>query len=202
MLPFDTIHKSKNGYGIFEAYKNKSIKVVFYDRTVLRINFGQDFANILTKTGESVKVKLDRPIEFEFYVTLGMEYFENVFTDANTKLQRLNHSIMVSEMVAQEIEKNQRFLRLTNKNFEGERTSVLEDQSQLNETGNNSYMHNSMIQNNVSYQNQSTYQHQSTILNTSSNFNNTSMKTNDYGSYFDIDDVNQKIREYFPIRID
>ena len=92
-MPFELCHQSKNGYGFFEAFKNRSIKVVFMDRTVLRINFGQEVANILTKSGDRVSVRLDKPNDFEYYVKIAMEYYENVFTDPEVKLAKFNETL-------------------------------------------------------------------------------------------------------------
>jgi len=115
-LPFELINKKKNDYGSFEAFRNRSIKIAFTDRTVLRINFGEEFANILSKFGEQIRVRIDNPKEFEYYVNIAVQYFEDIFTDPQTKLNRIQETMYRKAMIDYELEKNKRLLQLmTNK---------------------------------------------------------------------------------------
>lgn len=172
MMPFDVIHQAKNEYGLFEAFKNKSIKIVFMDRTILRINFGQDFATILTKLGDTVKVRLDMPNEFSYYVNIALEYFEHVFSDPATKIQRINESIIMSEMINHELEKNERFLKITGK----PNTSSIES-TNINPNNVSNLARSQFIEETSSFVNQSMISHPISE------------------EYFDIDDLNKKIQE-------
>jgi len=174
-MPFEVIHQSKNGYGFFEAYKNKSIKVVFTDRTVLRINFGQDVAQILTKNAERVEVRLDRPNDFKDYVKIACEYYENVFTDPKTKLERMKESAMLNDIISFELEKSERMLMITSGKVPTDITnqSFSRQEPSLNMSMKDLNMNERPLA--VSY-----------VLNDSYNSNY---------SYFDIDEVSRKIQE-------
>jgi hypothetical protein len=45
----------------FTAYCNKSIKVVFEDRTIVRMMHGCESIRILTRLGEEVIINLNKP---------------------------------------------------------------------------------------------------------------------------------------------
>jgi len=111
-LPFELIDQKKDETASFEAFKNHSVKVVFRDRTVVRINFAEEFANILSKYGEQVRVRTDSPKEYQNYVDIALQYFDDVFTDPHTKLQRLQDTMYRNQMINYELEKNQRLLML------------------------------------------------------------------------------------------
>jgi hypothetical protein len=65
MLSFEIIAQMENGIGCFEAYKNKSIKVCFRDRTVVRIYNGDPLASVLTRLGESLKIPIEKALDFK-----------------------------------------------------------------------------------------------------------------------------------------
>ena len=111
-LPFELINQKKNEHGSFEAFRNRSIKVSFKDRTILRINFGEEFANILTKLGDQVRVRIDSPKEFEYYVNIAVHYFDDIFTDPQTKFNRIQEATYRNAIIDYELEKNQRLLQL------------------------------------------------------------------------------------------
>jgi len=111
-MPFELIDQKKDENASYEAFKNRSVKVVFRDRTVVRINFAEEFANILSKYGEQVRVRTDNPKEYQDYVDMALEYYDDVFTDPHTKLQKLQDTMYRNEMIQYELEKNQRLLQL------------------------------------------------------------------------------------------
>ena len=111
-LPFESIDQRRNEHGLFEAFKNRSIKVVFKDRTVLRINFAEEFASILTRLGDQIRIRVDSPQEFEYYVHVALEYYDDVFMDAQSKLQRADETSYRNDMINYELEKNQRLLSI------------------------------------------------------------------------------------------
>jgi len=111
-MPFELIDQKKDENASYEAFKNRSVKVVFRDRTVVRINFAEEFANILSKYGEQVRVRTDNPKEYQDYVDLALQYYDDVFTDPHTKLQKLQDTMYRNEMIQFELEKNQRLLHL------------------------------------------------------------------------------------------
>ena len=45
---------SVKGLGSFTAYANKAIKVVFDDRTIIRMQDGQELIKVLSRTGEEL----------------------------------------------------------------------------------------------------------------------------------------------------
>lgn len=111
-LPFEPVDQRQNEIGSFEAYKNRSVKVIFKDRTVLRINFGEDVANILTKFGDQVSVRVDNAKEFEYYTRIALDYYYDIFTDSQTKMERQQEEAYRNDMINYELEKNSRFLNI------------------------------------------------------------------------------------------
>ncbi len=111
-MPFELIDQKKDETASFEAFKNHSVKVVFRDRTVVRINFAEEFANILSKYGEQVRVRTDSPKEYQDYVDIALQYYDDIFTDPHTKLVRLQDTMYRNQMINYELEKNQRLLLL------------------------------------------------------------------------------------------
>lgn len=57
------------GWGKFTAYKNGSIQIKFEDRTHLRMKRGNPYVKIITYLGTELKFFLDRPREFNKFVT-------------------------------------------------------------------------------------------------------------------------------------
>ena len=53
------------GLGIFTAFKDKSVKGVFEDRTIIRLHFGHENAMILSNKGERLNVLIGEAYEFD-----------------------------------------------------------------------------------------------------------------------------------------
>ena len=62
------------GLGHFTAFRNRSIKVIFEDRTVLRLSDGQTEARVLTRSGDSLSVPLSNPVGFEKHVSAAQDF--------------------------------------------------------------------------------------------------------------------------------
>jgi hypothetical protein len=82
---------SVSGLAHFTAYCNKAVKVVFEDRTIVRLMQGCEAARILTRLGEEVIVSLRRPKhispdmyslmqEYGNYIKVAEEFFDWVFS--------------------------------------------------------------------------------------------------------------------------
>jgi hypothetical protein len=75
-----------DGLGKFIAYSNKSIKVMFEDRTILRLMNNCDIVRLLNKRGEEVVFNINKESshllmrEYGNYVKVGEEFFEWAFS--------------------------------------------------------------------------------------------------------------------------
>jgi hypothetical protein len=83
----------------FTAYSNKSIKVVFEDRTIVRMMHGCESIRILTRLGEEVIINLNKPkyhnsaqfsliSEYQNYVQVSEEFFAWAFSTLEERVQR------------------------------------------------------------------------------------------------------------------
>lgn len=81
----DRVYKeiTMEGMGHFTAYSNKAVKVVFEDRTLVRMMQGCDVIRILNKKGEEYFFNISKPNllfnEYKNYVKVAEEFFEWVF---------------------------------------------------------------------------------------------------------------------------
>lgn len=69
------------GLAHFTAYTNKSIKVVFEDRTILRMMHGCDIVRILNKRGEEAFLNMKKEhsqivLQYMNYIKVGEEFYE------------------------------------------------------------------------------------------------------------------------------
>jgi len=87
------VYKELNSKGLahFIAYANKSIKVVFEDRTIVRMMSGCSIIRILDRQGTELQVNLDHPnyafSDYQKYIQVSIEFLEWVFL-SNEEKQR------------------------------------------------------------------------------------------------------------------
>jgi hypothetical protein len=83
----------------FTAFCNRSIKVVFDDRTIVRMQHGCESIRILTRLGEEVLINLHKPRhqnsaafslmqEYSNYVKVSEEFFQWAFSSSEERAQR------------------------------------------------------------------------------------------------------------------
>lgn len=81
-----------DGLASFTAYTNRSIKVRFEDRTVLRMKQGNDHIRILNAKGEELTLSLGGVArsyslikDFQNYIQVGSEFLEWVYLTKEEK---------------------------------------------------------------------------------------------------------------------
>ena len=83
----------------FTAYCNKAVRVVFEDRTIVRLMQGCEAARILTRLGEEIILNLSKPKipnpamfsliqEYSNYLKVAEEFFEWVFSSPEQRSQK------------------------------------------------------------------------------------------------------------------
>lgn len=95
------------GVGVFTAYNDRSIRVLFEDRTVIRIYLDLTVSAI-TRSGEMVKLSLENPYNFEQYIPICIEFYDWAFTSHSEKLRREEDREERERLVMAEISRNQR----------------------------------------------------------------------------------------------
>ena len=77
---------SVNGLANFTAFANQAIKVVFEDRTIVRMQKGQEFIRVLSSKGEeltfnvhSIARNQQAQRQFQNYIQVATEFFDWVF---------------------------------------------------------------------------------------------------------------------------
>ena len=106
-----------NGLGRFTAYANYAIKVHFDDRTIVRMQKGQEVVKVLSARGEEFVFNM-RSIannqiaqrQFQNYIQVSMEFFDWVFLTAEEQENREIAAAMQKEQIQSEMEKIQRSL--------------------------------------------------------------------------------------------
>lgn len=99
------------GVGSFIAYNDKSIRVMFEDRTLIRIY--PDFTvSALSRTGESARFTLENPYGFESYIPVCVEFYNWAFLSQTEQVKRINEAAERETIVNAEIS---RVERLSNK---------------------------------------------------------------------------------------
>ena len=83
----------------YEAYTDKSIKISFPDRTVLRYTLDDDYMTILTNLGDYKRILLGNIDEIEpqyvFYTKEGLKYANSAFLDEKEKVKQKLYTNML-----------------------------------------------------------------------------------------------------------
>jgi Domain of unknown function (DUF4520)/Domain of unknown function (DUF4524) len=121
------------GLGSFIAYNDKSIRVLFEDRTLIRIY--HDFTvSAISRTGEAAKFSLENPYGFEQYVPVCVEFYNWAFTSQSDQIKKMNETAERETIVMAEISRNERLhnrIPITENNIE---ESILNTRKQIEET--------------------------------------------------------------------
>ena len=95
------------GLGNFIAYNDRSIRVLFNDRTLVRIY--HDFTvSAISRNGEAAKFNLENPYGFEQYVPVCVEFYNWAFTSQAEQIRRANETAERENIVGAEISRNER----------------------------------------------------------------------------------------------
>lgn len=101
------IENTVEGLAHFTAYNDKSIRVLFEDRTLIRIY--SDFSvSALSRNGESARFNLENPYGFESYIPVCVEFYNWVFLSPNEQAKRANEAADRENLVMAEISKVER----------------------------------------------------------------------------------------------
>ena len=96
--------------GEFIAYKNKTAKCTFDDRTIIRIKLGADTAVVLTRQGERLVIPVHNAREHEKYVKVCLEFMDYVFTPPRERERREQEKMFQDARIATELSKIERTL--------------------------------------------------------------------------------------------
>jgi len=94
--------------GEFISYKNKAIKCMFKDRTIVRVRMGEEMAVILSKGGERLVVPIENAREYEEYMKVAMEFMDYAFTPSHERERREQEKVAKQLQVEGELSKIQR----------------------------------------------------------------------------------------------
>jgi hypothetical protein len=90
------------GVGLFTAYNDRSVRVLFDDRTVIRI-YRDMTATAIDRKGQMIKLNLNNPYGFETYVPVCMEFYSFVFTSNVQKKAQQEEMLIRENIVNSEI---------------------------------------------------------------------------------------------------
>lgn len=85
------------GVGLFTAYNDRSVRVLFDDRTVIRI-YRDMTATAIDRKGQMIKLNLNNPYGFETYVPVCMEFYSFVFT-SNVQKKAQQEEMLIRENI-------------------------------------------------------------------------------------------------------
>ena len=73
----------------FTAYSNRAIKVIFQDKTIVRMMADCKIVRILNRRGDELLFNLEhqnlQQLEYQDYIKVSREFFEHVFLTAEEK---------------------------------------------------------------------------------------------------------------------
>lgn len=99
------------GVGSFIAYNDKSIRILFEDRTLIRM-YSDFTVSALSRTGESARFTLENPYGFESYIPVCVEFYNWAFLSQTEQAKRQNEAAERETLVSAELS---RVERLSNK---------------------------------------------------------------------------------------
>jgi hypothetical protein len=97
--------------GTFTAYNDGSMRALFDDRTVIRINTDLS-VSVLSRKGEQLKLNLDNPYGFEAYIPVCLEFYEWAFSTPEEKARKQVKEAELQLRCQVEVEKIDRLLGL------------------------------------------------------------------------------------------
>ena len=101
---YDVLDVSNSGICVCEAYKNKTIKLRFHDRTILTYDSRCDKCDIISKYGEQHKILLSNPGAFIQYIQHAVDYYDHIFGDPREKDRRYSEYMSIKHIVDKHIE--------------------------------------------------------------------------------------------------
>eukprot|EP00347_Sterkiella_histriomuscorum_P020126 403339009 len=120
------------GLAHFIAYSNKSIKVQFDDRTILRMQLNSNILRILSKSGQEVTLNLSKPNilfnDYRNYIKVADEFYEWCFTTQEQRAVKDAEEQRQREIIQYEMDKIQRTLCFLDSNSFQPQVSYDEEQ--------------------------------------------------------------------------
>jgi hypothetical protein len=103
--------------GKFQAYANGAVRVLFKDRTIVRLMKDCQIARVLSRRGDEFSINLAQPsasvlASFEQHLQVAKEFFDYVFTPQELKQARQQAHQSQQEAVQAEVERIQRTIKL------------------------------------------------------------------------------------------
>ncbi|CDW85361.1 UNKNOWN [Stylonychia lemnae] len=140
------------GLGHFQAYSNKSIKVSFEDRTILRMMRNCDIIRILNKYGEEINLNVQKPNilynDYRNYIKVADEFYEWAFSSQEERQQKELEEQKKQEAIDLEMQKIQRTLCFIDQNKLGSQMLQQKNEQEFHkQTYQQSYNENQNLQN-------------------------------------------------------
>jgi hypothetical protein len=86
---FEIICNEENEIGMFTAYSDRSIRIKFTDRTLLKFSEnGPQVVSMITSLGESITVSIAKPTPlYKPYIDSALEFFHWAFSSVEERLK-------------------------------------------------------------------------------------------------------------------
>jgi hypothetical protein len=102
--PWDVVSCMASKRAVCEAFRNKSVKLKFTDRTILSFDPNCDTFSIITKFGEQNSILVSKPGPFIDYFQEAVEFQDLVFTDPRERQRRIDEMEGLQRAVHQQLE--------------------------------------------------------------------------------------------------
>jgi hypothetical protein len=114
------------GVGLFTAYNDGSVRVLFEDRTVVRL-YRDMTISAISRQGQMSKMSLDNPFGFETYIPIVLEFYEWVFTSPEQQAAKRQAKEVRDRLINAETQRIERLLRPPVESCEGGGVYVSEE---------------------------------------------------------------------------
>jgi len=95
-----------------EAFSDRSAKLKFKDRTIVRLDFRKAEARLLTNRGEMIMVSVANPGVYAFYIKRAVEFHDYVFKDPIQKMKEIEERERYKHQYLSLINQNDELLSL------------------------------------------------------------------------------------------
>lgn len=113
--PLEVVTCMASDRAICEAFKNKSVKLKFSDRTILQYDPNNKNFSIFTKLGEQHSILVTKPGPFLGYLQEAIDFQDYVFTDPVERLRRIEDKEALQRAIALQLEQSKQFSNIINR---------------------------------------------------------------------------------------
>lgn len=80
---------TSNSTGEFKVYKDGTVKILFRDQTIIKLNYERKYAVLKTNNGKKRTLNIENPEGFGYYVLHAINFYEDFFFQNTVLTQRL-----------------------------------------------------------------------------------------------------------------